>query len=318
MAYQTKNPVLNTVITEDHSSKPATPVAGNAAFYMKNNALTSQDSAGTETTYGAASAATPDASGTITSFVPVIKSSTKAVASTNYTVLDTDGFDKILVTTGASDRTITLPTASANTGRSIKILKVDSGAGKVILDGEGAETVGGRTTFDLMLINDFAEIVCDGTTWVVVAYREIGTWSSAGLVAGDFLGFGTGTVSDINIQSRKIGQSIEFLGDFVTGGTLNVNTTGSMAINATVAIVDANSNKHTLGMGWRHASSTGTTILNILGVHAETLITFGIGAPSYAANPMDPQDAEDIVGTSERVSIRFTVPVSEYTSSTPV
>ncbi len=43
---------------------------------------------------------------------------TNAVAA-NYTILDDDGYSTILVTTSTTDRTITLPTASANTGRSI-------------------------------------------------------------------------------------------------------------------------------------------------------------------------------------------------------
>jgi len=92
----------------------------------------------------------------------------KAVASGDYTVLDDDGFRHVHVTTGASDRTITLPTASDNTDRMLVIKKVDSGAGKVIVDGEGAETIDAWTTAYLAEQYDNITIVCDGTGWHVL------------------------------------------------------------------------------------------------------------------------------------------------------
>lgn len=65
--------------------------------------------------------------------------------SADYTILDTDGYTHILVT-AAANVTITLPTLADNIGRYITITKVDSGAGKVIIDGEGTETIDGDTT----------------------------------------------------------------------------------------------------------------------------------------------------------------------------
>jgi hypothetical protein len=65
----------------------------------------------------------------------------KVLSSENYTILDNDGYTEILVTTGASDRTISLPTLADNQFRKIKIKKIDAGAGKVIVTPEGAEKI---------------------------------------------------------------------------------------------------------------------------------------------------------------------------------
>lgn len=88
--------------------------------------------------------------------------------SADYTVLDTDGIYTILMTTGASNRTVTLPTAADNNGRILVVKKVDSGAGYCIIDGEGSETVDGSTTITLTDINEFATVQCNGTAWYVI------------------------------------------------------------------------------------------------------------------------------------------------------
>jgi hypothetical protein len=93
--------------------------------------------------------------------------SVKVVNLVNYTVLDTDGYDSILVTTGSVDRTITLPTAADNTSRVIKTIKADAGTGKVIVDGEGSETINGTATFVLVSQYNYVELLCTGTEWIV-------------------------------------------------------------------------------------------------------------------------------------------------------
>jgi hypothetical protein len=91
-----------------------------------------------------------------------------AALSDSYTVTDSDGYSVLLVTTGVSDRTITLPTAADNSGRVLSIKKVDSGAGKVIIDGEGAETIDGATTVTLIARYESITITCNGTAWFII------------------------------------------------------------------------------------------------------------------------------------------------------
>ena len=88
--------------------------------------------------------------------------------SANYTVLDTDTFAVLYVTTGAADKTITLPTASDNTDRVLKIMKIDSAAGSCIADGEGAETINGTTTWEITEQYGYIQIQCDGSEWFVI------------------------------------------------------------------------------------------------------------------------------------------------------
>lgn len=87
----------------------------------------------------------------------------------DYTVLDDDTYRVILVTTGAVDRTITLPTLADNLNRSLIIMKVDAAAGKVIVDGEGAEAINGVTTIDLLGRWDGLHIVAASTEWKVIS-----------------------------------------------------------------------------------------------------------------------------------------------------
>ena len=132
------------------------------------------------------------------------------VTSANYTILDDDDYAVILVTTGAVDRTITLPTVADNSERQIKIVKVDSGVGKVIVDGEGAETINGTTTWEITEQYGHLAIVSNGSTWFVTAqmgsiysvtnstnYNLTTSWvdyySLSGLTAGKYLiEFGVG------------------------------------------------------------------------------------------------------------------------------
>jgi len=68
------------------------------------------------------------------------------VNGADYTVLDNDNYVYLKVTTGAVDRTITLPTLADNLERVLLIEKIDTGIGSVIIDGEGAETIDAYTT----------------------------------------------------------------------------------------------------------------------------------------------------------------------------
>lgn len=94
------------------------------------------------------------------------------LSSAGYTITDTDGYDTILVTTGASNRTITLPVPTNNTGRPIYIKKVDSGTGFVLITRQTSGTIDGLTTVSLYVQNDFAEIICDGTNWFIVSINQ--------------------------------------------------------------------------------------------------------------------------------------------------
>lgn len=112
--------------------------------------------------------ATPTVAGVVKSYAADPSVKVKTLSSAGYTILDTDGYDTVLVSTGASDRTIVLPAAATNTGRNITVKKTDNGAGKVIVDGASAETIDGSTTTELNSQYVFVQLVCDGTSWSII------------------------------------------------------------------------------------------------------------------------------------------------------
>jgi len=93
-----------------------------------------------------------------------------AVASADYVVLSTDGYSAIEVTTGAADRTITLPARSTNPGRRLIVRKVDSGVGKVIVVRAGSDTINGLTSWTISDQYGAVELRETGAEWAAVAY----------------------------------------------------------------------------------------------------------------------------------------------------
>jgi hypothetical protein len=92
-------------------------------------------------------------------------------SSTNYTIEDNDGLTDIFVTTAATDRTITLPTAADNQGRELFIKKIDSGAGDLIVDGEGSEKINQTLTWQGVGIDAWLWIISDGTGWFIKSHN---------------------------------------------------------------------------------------------------------------------------------------------------
>ena len=87
----------------------------------------------------------------------------------------------IEVTTGSTNKTITLPTAIGNSGLRFAIKKADIDIGTVIIDGNASETIDGATTWTLYAQNDSASIISNGTNWDIIAdnsLHKIGILSS--------------------------------------------------------------------------------------------------------------------------------------------
>ena len=229
-----------------------------------------------------------------------INSVTYSAKSGDYTILDTDEIQHIGMTTGGTDRTVTLPTAADNTDRVITVKKVDSGSGKLTLDGEGAETIDGNTTFDCVLQYDFVKVVSDGTEWHVLDYAATSTWTT-------FTPSSTWSTNSTHTASwRRVGQSIEVVGKVETSGapdtaTLEVDIPSGLTVDTThlympsgdvtvgnvgfasaleagvagfkcvVAYVDTNT------LRLRYESVTGSTVRNTANVTQAAPFTFGSG-----------------------------------------
>ena len=90
--------------------------------------------------------------------------------SADYTVLSTDP-NVCLVTTAGTNRTMTLPAASAVAGQIIRFIKVDTGTGKLIIARAGSDTMGinANLTMELWYQDNYVDLMSDGTSrWIVV------------------------------------------------------------------------------------------------------------------------------------------------------
>ena len=99
----------------------------------------------------------------------ITASETTVAMIADYVMLDDDRVNLILMTTGAADKTITLPTALDNEGRVISIKKIDAGAGRVIIDGEGAETIDGDLAKILAAQYVIITIRSENGEWIIVS-----------------------------------------------------------------------------------------------------------------------------------------------------
>jgi hypothetical protein len=73
-----------------------------------------------------------------------------------------------VATAGASDITRTLPPASGLTERIVTVKKIDSGAGSVIVEGNGSETIDGALNYTLVNQWQYVRLLCDGLGWNVI------------------------------------------------------------------------------------------------------------------------------------------------------
>lgn len=159
------------------------------------------------------------------------------VTSADYTILDNDGYTTILVSTGATDRTITLPTLAANVNRPIRIKKIDNGVGKVIIDGEGSETIDDVLTKELLV--QYEELQTQGSTaqWVMLN-QPVATSSSMGLSPPQ-TGRSTGNLgitswssgtATVALARTRAYQLID--GQWRVQFNIKISVTGSSAVNS--------------------------------------------------------------------------------------
>jgi len=106
--------------------------------------------------------------------------------SANYTFNDNDKIKTLFVTTSTNTITVTLPTAADNLDRVIEIVKVDSGSGKIIVDGEGAETILGAyvglsaTTADISQQTGWIRLKGNGTSFNIIGGCTPDKWHYVG------------------------------------------------------------------------------------------------------------------------------------------
>jgi hypothetical protein len=93
---------------------------------------------------------------------------TNAVATlTANTTIVVDTHETVYGNSAGSDITFTLPTAVGISGRRFRFMRINSGAGNVIIDGAGSETINGALTYTLTNQYQYLEIESDGSNWII-------------------------------------------------------------------------------------------------------------------------------------------------------
>lgn len=175
------------------------------------------------------SVATPTAQGTTTSYFATIQSATSAVTNANATSTTTDGFLAYLFSTGNTGRTLTLPAASANNGRTLQVKKTDSGTGTVTITRAGSDTIDGATTYVLTSQYDSVTLTCDGSaTWNVITAPLATTTVAGAMSTGTQTMAGSKTWNDI--QTFKASSGTQAAGNYTANGkwTIGDNTVSSL------------------------------------------------------------------------------------------
>ena len=151
-------------------------------------------------------------------------------SSTDYTILDSDGYTTIFVSTGASDRTMTLPTLADNQNRRIRFKKTDSGAGKVIIDGEGSETIEGATTYTLNEQYNEVVIQAYSTEWAILN-KYMQPASMVRLSGGNGHGSTNTKIRRFTTTVQNVGSDITYADSATLGATFTINRAGVYTIS---------------------------------------------------------------------------------------
>ena len=129
----------------------------------------------------------------LTARVAALESATLSIkyATGDYTILDDDGYDIVMVDSRGGNVTITLPTLAANQSRQITVIAQYLG-GQITVDGEGAETVDGIAASVLQSKDDFVTVLGTTTEWKVLSCKQ---------------SIDTGWINNSDLTNRILGMS---------------------------------------------------------------------------------------------------------------
>ncbi len=225
----------------------------------------------------------------------------------NYTVTDTDGYDTITFdTTLTADRTVTLPTASDNTGRQLTIKKNDSSEYRVLVTEEGTDAIDGYSTVVVPLQYDFITIQSNGTTWHIINRKETSAWKAYTPTTN-----GLGTISGVNLRWRRVGENAEISGYFTPGTA----TSSEARIGLPFDLTSNTPGTDDISVGMLYKDDSIQTNYTLLCDYDDTFVTIGRQRFTAADNPLSSRNGNSIFGTSVRTSIRATVPIQEWTDT---
>jgi hypothetical protein len=170
--------------------------------------------------------ATASTAGLVTSYAPSVVNGICAL-SADYTVTDTDGCEKLVMTTGASNRTVTLPAAaSTNKGRRLYLTKADSGAGTAGFSG----TISGSSSNNAIKAQyGYGTVFSDGSAWYWDAdIQEQGAWTPS--LFGSSVNFSGLVYTNQQGRYKRSGRQVTTT-HFITASTVGGAPSGQLGVN---------------------------------------------------------------------------------------
>lgn len=116
---------------------------------------------------------------------------TSLAVTADYIIPDNTFYDLYLADPRTGDITFTLPTLADNLNRVITV-KVSHLGGLVELDGEGAETIDGETTVNLLNQYDYIKVIASATEWHIV--KMISSYDTGWINRSDWTNVHLGSV----------------------------------------------------------------------------------------------------------------------------
>lgn len=93
---------------------------------------------------------------------------TRTINTSAITSSTTASNDVSIVDSSGGTVTMTLPAASSNSGRIMRVKKTDSSANTVVVDGNGSETIDGAANVTLYHQYETVTCICDGSNWFLI------------------------------------------------------------------------------------------------------------------------------------------------------
>lgn len=244
-----------------------------------------------------------DASGNLISGASGIASKT-----TTYTATVSD--DNLLVDGSGGGWTLTLPSASARTGKVFWIIRTDdTPANAVTVDAHLSQTIGGATTRALYTKGEILSIVSDGSNWQIRSHECDTSWAS-------FTPTGSwSTNTTYSGMMRRSKDGAEFVIQLALAGA---PTATALTVNLPVTIDTAKVPGDTRRYGdvLLAAGGYGSTQRGLGYVYHNTTTAVSVGVLDDAAGTADlralTHNDPAVLGNGDRVVLRFAVPVSGW------
>jgi hypothetical protein len=224
-----------------------------------------------------------------------------ATKTTTYTVLPTDNFVPCDATSGTF--TVTLFSPAANVGKEVTIEKIDSTFTIVTISAPSG-TINGSATVNLSTQYESITIVSNGTNFYIKDRRIPSTWSSYTPSTTQ----GLGTVSNVNLYRRRVGDSMEIRGRLQAGTVTATEARVSfIASGETLTSTSAITTLECVGVIIR---SLGTSAASSLIEPSVSYMT--VGGLSGGVATLAKQNGSAQFANSDVISIKAMIPISGW------